>query len=440
MKNAIRSGVSAAALCCLASGCGGDGAQGPSRTAHSSPYVEAGKALRVDDAMNKTLRTMVLKPASALAADGDFGRLLEKNSTALDLFSAAAAAPGDGYMFSPKKEKPDLPELLPVYGQSLSAFRLLLLRAKLAVAQGRRDDAERDLLAAMGYMAHLAEQSSDRSMAALYLVQAMKDGYPLITESLGSGAASERYTAGAAAAFARICARLDRMRAAMLEDGEAFKRTAEEGLSPASVKKALKGEPLHKRLIIPFLQNGDYRKAVAARFSEVMDARVNACIGAFGTNEPAVAANFIEAQSAELEAAASASVPRSLAGVRSRMAARAVRMLAEKAMVHYPEMVGRYHWLYSAAGTVRTALAVKAYRKANGGRLPADASGLSPAFLDRLPGDPYNAFAPFTVLKTADGFSVAGRGAVPPFLDRSARVPGKSGRRSPGRKAAAGNI
>ncbi|HOI41966.1 MAG TPA: hypothetical protein PK523_03390, partial [Elusimicrobiales bacterium] len=303
MKNAIRSGLFSAVLCCLAAGCGGKAAEGMAKPARHSPYAAAGEALRVDDAMNKSLRTMVLEPASALAADRDFGRLLERNSAALSLFSAAAAAPGDGYMFSPKKDRPDLPELLPVYGQSLSAFRLLLLRAKLAYSQGRLDDAERDLLAALGYMAHLAEQSSDRTMAVLYLVQAMKDGYPLITESLGGGAASERYTTGAAAAFARICARLDRMRAAVLEDGEAFKRTAEEGLSRAGIKRALKGQPLHKRLFLAFLQNGDYRKTVLSRFSEVIDARVNACIGAFETNDPASAAELIEAQRAELEAA-----------------------------------------------------------------------------------------------------------------------------------------
>lgn len=440
MKNAIRSGLFSAVLCCLAAGCGGKAAEGMAKPARHSPYAAAGEALRVDDAMNKSLRTMVLEPASALAADRDFGRLLEKNSAALSLFSAAAAAPGDGYMFSPKKDRPDLPELLPVYGQSLSAFRLLLLRAKLAYSQGRLDDAERDLLAALGYMAHLAEQSSDRTMAVLYLVQAMKDGYPLITESLGGGAASERYTTGAAAAFARICARLDRMRAAVLEDGEAFKRTAEEGLSRAGIKRALKGQPLHKRLFLAFLQNGDYRKTVMSRFSEVIDARVNACIGAFETNDPASAAELIEAQRAELEAAAAGDAPRSLGGVRSRMAARSVRMLAEKAMVNYPEMVGRYHWLYAAAGMIRTGLAVKTYLRANGGRLPADTAGLIPVFLDRLPGDPFNAFAPFTVSRTADGFSVAGRGSVPPFLDRSARDPGKSGRRRPVRKAAGGNI
>ncbi len=440
MRTELLRAALALPLCCLAAGCGGKAGEGMPKPARPSPYAAAGEALRVDDAMNKSLRTMVLKPASALAADGDFGRLLERNSTALSLFSAAAADPGDGYMFSPKKEKPDLPELLPVYWQSLSAFRLLLMRAKLAYAQGRLDDAERDLLAALGYMAHLAEQSSDRTMASLYLVQAMKDGYPFITETLGGGAASERYTEGAAAAFARICARLDRMRAAVLEDGEAFKLTAEDGLSPAGIKRALKGQPLHKRLFLTFLQNADYRKTVKSRFSEIIDARVEACIGAFGTNDPAAAAELIQAQSAELEAAAAADFPWSPGGLRSRMAARSVRMLAEKAMVHYPEMVDRYHWLYAAAGTIRTGLAMKAYRRANGGRLPADTAALAPAFVDRLPGDPYNAFAPFVLSRTADGFSVAGRGAVPPFLDRSGGGAARSGRRRPVRKAAGGNI
>lgn len=380
-------------------------------------YLEAFGTMRMDDAQAKLLDPLLAQPAAELAAGGVPAALLAGNAQALELFRQAALAPSDGYAFAPRPERLTTQTPAPQYKNHLTLFRLLLLDARLSLYGGRRAEAERDLLAAAGFMNQLAEQRAGRLVSALAQQLCVAKAFPVMAESLRGKKVSPDYAAALGAALDRNYKAMDFMRGAMLEETEMFKGTLAESFAPANVEKERAKLPALRRLMAKRLQDKDFFDQARARVNGVLDQRAQAFIKAFETNDAAYLDGFMAAQTAALKARAAAGgsigffegLKAGLTGdaaVKNRMTDQLVYNVCAIAVPQYHRLVPRYHAAYVMLGALRAALAVKAWQRANRGRLPAALQQVAPGFMAELPRDPFNKFAPLAYARAGRGFRV----------------------------------
>lgn len=384
-------------------------------------YTEAFGMMSVSDGQAKLLDPLLARPAAGLAGDAELAALLAANAQALELFRGAALAPSDGYAFAPRPERLSTETPLPQYKNHLRLFRLLLLDARLSLAAGRRAGAERDLLAAAGFMNQLAEQRAGRLLSLLSQQLCVFKAFPVLAESLRGKKVSPAYEAALGAALDRNYKAMDSMRGAMLEEAEMFKGTLAASFSPENVERERAKLSFARRLLAKRLQDREFFDQARTRVNGVMDERAQAFIKSFEANDPASAENFIAAQLAGLNARAEkggkpgffAAAKAALTGdqaVKGRMMDELVRNVASIGVPQYGRLVPRYHIARTMLGTLRAALAVRAWRRAARGRLPAELRQVAPGFMAELPEDPFNKFAPLGYAGRGKGFAVYGFG------------------------------
>jgi hypothetical protein len=377
--------------------------------------------MRVDDAQANLLDPLLSRPAAELAASDVPAALLAHNAQALELFRQAALAPSDGYVFAPRPERLTTQTPAPQYKNHLRLFRLLLLDARLSLAAGRRAEAERDLLAAAGFMNQLTEQRAGRLLSMLSQQFCVFRAFPVMAESLRGKKVSPAYAAALGAALDRNYAAMDSMRGALLEETEMFKGALAESFTPANVEKERAKLPFLQRQVAKRLQDREFFDQARTRVNGVLDDRAQAFIKSFETNAPGFADSFITAQLAGLNARAEKggkigyfeAAKAALTGdeaVKGRMLDELVRNVASIGVPQYDRLVPRYHIAYSMLGTLRAALAVKAWQRSARGRLPAELRQVAPGFMAELPGDPFNKFAPLGYARNGKGFLIYGYG------------------------------
>lgn len=380
-------------------------------------YPEAFGTMRVDDAQAKLLDPLLTRPAAELAGSDMLAALLAANAQALELFRQAAGAPSDGYTFAPRPERLTAQTPLPQLKNHFILLRLLLLDARLHLAGGKRAEAERDLLAAAGFMRQLTEQRSARLLSALSQNLAVQKSFAVMAESLRGKKISPGYQEALAASLARTHNAMDFLRGALLEEAEMYKGTVAESFAPANVEKERAKLPFTQRLMAKRLQDKDFFDRARGRVNGALDQRAQAFIKAFETNNAAYLDEFMAEQIAALKARAEAGgsigffegLRAGLTGdaaVKNRMIDQLVYNVCSIAVPQYHRLVPRYHAAYAMLGALRTALAVKAYQRANRGRLPVSLQQAAPGFIAGLPGDPFNKFAPLVYARAGRGFRV----------------------------------
>lgn len=380
-------------------------------------YPEAFGAMRLEDAQAALLDPLLSRPAAELAGSDILAALLAGNSLALELFRQAAGAPSDGYAFAPRPERLTTQTPLPQFKNHFILFRLLLLDARLNLAGGKRAEAERDLLAAAGFMGQLSAQRSARLLSALSLNLAVQKAFPVMAASLRGKKVSPGYQEALAASLARTHNAMDFLRGAMLEETEMFKGTLAESFAPANVEKERAKLPFLRRLTAKRLQDKEFFDQARTRVNGALDQRAQGFIKAFETNNAAYLDEFMAEQTAALKARAEAGgsigffeglkagLTRDEA-VKNRMADQLVYNVCTMAVPQYHRLVPRYHAAYVMLGALRAALAVKAWQRAARGRLPAALQQVSPGFMPELPRDSFNKFAPLVYARAGRGFRI----------------------------------
>jgi len=380
-------------------------------------YPEAFGAMRVEDAQAKLLDPLLTQPAAELAASDILTALLAANAQALELFRQAAGAPSDGYTFAPRPESLTTQTPLPQFKNHFILFRLLLLDARLHLAAGKRAEAERDLLAAAGFMGQLSAQRSARLLSSLSLNLTVQKAFPVMAESLRGKKVSPGYQEALAASLARTHNAMDFLRGAMLEEAEMYKGTVAESFAPANVEKERAKLAFLQRMMAKRLQDKDFFDRARTRVNGALDQRAQAFTKAFETNNAAYLDEFMAEQTAALKARAEAGgsigffegLKAGLIGdeaVKNRMIDQLVYNVCTIAVPQYHRLVPRYHAAYVMLGALRTALAVKAWQRANRGRLPVSLQQTAPGFIAALPGDSFNKFAPLVYARAGRGFRV----------------------------------
>ena len=380
-------------------------------------YTEAFGMMRVSDEQAKLLDPMSFQTAAELAGSDILTALLAGNAQALELFRQAALAPSDGYTFAPRPERLTTQTPLPQFKNHFILFRLLLLDARLHLAAGRRAEAERGLLAAAGFMGQLTEQKSARLLSALSQNLAAQKAFTVMAESLRGKKVSPGYQEALGAALARTHDAMDFLRGAMLEETEMYKGTVAESFAPANVERERAKLPFTQRLMAKRLQDKDFFDQARTRVNGALDQRAQAFIKAFETNNAAYLDEFVNEQTAALKARAEAGgsvgffegLKAALIGddaVKNRIIDQLVYNVCTIAVPQYHRLVPRYHAAYVMLGALRTALAVKAYQRANRGRLPVSLQQTAPGFIAALPGDSFNKFAPLVYARVGRGFRV----------------------------------
>ncbi len=383
----------------------------------SAGYGEAIEAARLDEAQAKRLDALLAAPMESLVLDDSVEPLLRANGPAIRLFRKAAGQSGDGYLFAPREEGAPAPN----YAPYLKLFKLTLLDARVKSDSGFLAEAEADLLAAAGFMRHLAEQKSFATLSAMAHSACLARSYPVLAGSISSDSASPAYLKAVAYLLAMNHAAMDFMRASMTEEGAFLKRAVRASVTPAAAESAAAKESLVKRLAFKRLQDKEFFDLVYSRYDAAVDERTAAFIKAFETNDPAYADSVLEKQLAALAARGKDARPPGvlegfMAGltggsvVKSRMADAMVYSITAAGVPQFSRSVPRYHIGYSMLGVLRTALAVKAWQARNRGRLPDSLDRLVPDFSGELPKDPFNGFRPFSYVRKGRRFVVYGYG------------------------------
>jgi hypothetical protein len=383
-------------------------------------YADAVEALvNVDDKRGKELDALLAKSGEDLLKDDAAVLLLGENQPALDLFRGAANAPNDGYLFAPRPEKPTAQTPLPKYGAHVKIFKLLLLDARIKLAQKRAEPAHADLLAAAGFMAQLSGQKFGALVSSLVQQLCLQKSFAVFSEGLRGKAADAAFLKALSERLAAAAAGQDYMRAALLEEGETLKNTVNEGVTFASTAPERAKLPFWKRPLVEKLQDKAYFDAIHARFGAAVDARTAAAVEAFRANDPSIIDAFIKKQQQELQARKEARDKRGAPGfmelfragppVKDAMVEAVVDGMLGIAAPDYSKLLPRCNLAAEELGVLRAAAAVKLYQAAR--RRPPDSlEELVPAFLAEVPKDPFNKFAPLAYSRKGNKFLVYGFG------------------------------
>ncbi|OGR77406.1 MAG: hypothetical protein A2X32_04345 [Elusimicrobia bacterium GWC2_64_44] len=379
-------------------------------------YTEAAAAMKgLEGKEANDLDGYLLQPGAVLARSERATALLADNQPALDLFRAAAAAQSDGYLFSPKVEKPTSQTPAPKYAPHIKLFKLLLMDARVKAARGQRAQAEENLLAAAGFLVQLSAQRSFAILSVMMEQLCLQKAAPVLAESL-RGKAGAAYLQELSARLGAQAKNRDFMLAAMQEEGEILKNSIREAVTPEAAERERQKFPLLKRLAARRLQDKEFFDLVHSRFAAATDERTAAFAKAFRDNDPAAADAFVTAQLGRLKAAKEEYQARgalsalrdiALAGsdAKARLADVMVESLTAIGVPSYGKLVPRYHAAYCGLGVLRTALAVKRYQLAKK-RLPDALAQLVPDYLEAVPQDTFNKGAPLAYVKDRKKFTV----------------------------------
>ncbi len=384
----------------------------------SAGYDEAEGAVRYSgDLQIKELNALLAQSGAALVSDTRAVALLSDNQAALELFRQAAEVPNDGYLFAAKPEKVSARTLLPKYGPKMDLFKLLLMDAKIKAEQKQTGVAEKDLLAAAGFLAQLSAQKSAVLISRLVEERCLLKAYPVFSDSLRGSRADPSYLKELAARLGSAAKDQDLMSSAMYEESERAKNTVLENVNPLSAVSERDKLPVWKRPIIKMLQDREYFSMVYAKFDTASDERARALSESFRLNDPAIIEAFVKKQRQELQARKQARGNWSVWGkwkdgfkggpeAKIMMAEETADTLLDIAYPAYDKLVPRCHIAYCALNVLRSALAVKLYQRGTR-RLPDSLDQLVPDYLPAVPRDSFNKFAPLSYIRTGKrSFSV----------------------------------
>lgn len=367
-------------------------------------YKEAAAAMKgLGDQQAADLDGWLAQPGDALARSDKATALLADNQPALELFRAAAAEPGDGYLLSPKVEKISVNTPAPKYGEHIRLYKVLLLDAKVKAARGQRAQAEADLLAAAGFLAQCSAQRSFILLTSMTGQLCLQKAAPVIAEVLRGNSASPAFLKEFSARLALQAKNQDFMRAALREEAEMEFNSVKDAVTKEALEAERKKLPFWKRYGAQRLQNDEFIKLVQDKYGAASEARTQALAEAFRNNDPASYDAFFARQQAEAKARKGAFGSRGLlaqlkslaggAAAREDLAGFTADTLTEIAVPAYGKLVPRYHAYYCALGVLRAAAALKLYQKEKK-KLPAKLDELVPAWLDAVPADTFNKGAP----------------------------------------------
>lgn len=404
MRLGIFTGVLAVSLCC------------PAATARAG-YEKAVAGVRVDDLQLGLVDGLLSRDGRSLSRDGGAEILLSDNALPLEMFRRAAALPSDGFLLAAGAERRTARGPGPDYGPHLKLFRLTLIGARRRAAAGDRAGAEADLLAAAGFIAHLAEQRTFTRYAAAALADCAEKAYPFFAESLRGRTPSPSYMRELAVRLGRALAAMERIPELLsAESAELEKSRLREDFNPEKAALERGVMPFYRRYAYRRLQNDDYFALVYARFDAAADARAAALREAFVRNDPAAAEDFVKGQLRELAARDRRGGKLGALGgyqvavgdahaARSGMADSMVHVFTARNDSGYWKIFPACHSAAAGLGLLRAALAVKEYQRRRG-RLPDALERVVPALLPEIPKDPFNGFAPAAYSASPRSFSL----------------------------------
>lgn len=381
-------------------------------------YKEAGEALKNLDApeAQKELDSLLASPGAALARDARAAALLKENQPAMELFRQAAEEPGDGYLFAPKPEKHNSKTPLPKFAIHLKLLKLLLIDAKIQLAHKQPGPAEKDLLAAAGFILQLSAQKSAVMLSSMVQQLCLHKASPALSLSLTNPSVSPAYLKEFAARLEKIYKNQDFMKSALLDEAEMFKGSMVDGVNPEAMEAENAKLSFLKRLGAKKLQDQEFFSTVYGSYNAAIDAHTKVLIEAFRANDNAPAVAFIEKREQETKARKQAyekvgffsQVMDGLRGgpkVKKIMAEVIVDTTLSSGTPSYEKLIPRYHLYLSELNVYRAALALKLFQRARR-RLPDSLDQLVPAYLEAAPQDPFNKFSPVSYIKAGKKFMV----------------------------------
>lgn len=389
--------------------------------AASAGYKEAEAALKDMQVpqiaqISKELDALLLLPAAALAKDARASALLAENQAAMELFRQAAEEPGDGYLLAPKPGKLGASMPMPKFAAHVRLLRLLVIEAKIKAAQEQNAAAEKDLLAAAGFLVQLSAQKSAVILSAMVEQLTILKAAPALAESLRAASSGPAYLKELAARLDKVCKNQDFMRAAMLEEAEISKGSMQEGVNAGTMDGERSKLGYLQRIGAKKLQDQEFFSRVYRDYNAAVDAHARVLIGSFRANDPAPVAAYLKQRDAELLARKQARDKRSVfSGIldglkggpqaKKEMADMIVDRRLSAGTPAYEKIIPRYHLFLTRLNVLRAALAVKLYQRAKR-RLPEKLDQLVPAYLDAVPQDSFNKFAPLVYVKTGKKFLI----------------------------------
>ena len=386
--------------------------------AAAAGYENAVGALKnVEEQPVKELDTLLEQPGAALAKNARATALLGGNQAALELFRQAAEEPNAGYMFAPKPEKPGDKAPAPKFGAHVKLFKLLLIDAKIKAARKQTGPAEKDLLAAAGFLAQLSAQKSGILSTSLVECMYLQKAYPVLSASLRGASASPAYLKELSALLDNAAKNQDFMRAALLEQSETAMGTVRSATIPAMLAEFTQKGPFWNRLPMKRLMDKEFISIFEKEYRARVDMLTGAWSEAFQANDPGIAKTFLNKRVELLNArekalgerttwakliyvlAAGTKTKTSIAGDLADIA------LFRNAKDYYSPFVTYYSVSFCELNVLRSALAVKLYQRGRR-RMPDSLDQLVPAFLSEVPRDSFNKLAPLSYVKTGKKFAV----------------------------------
>lgn len=366
--------------------------------------------------ISKELDGLLAQPGAALARDARAAALLAENRPAMELFRQAAEEPNDGYLFAPKSEKLTFKTPLPKFAAHIRLVKLLLLEAKIKLAEKQPGPAEKNLLSVAGFLAQLTAQKSAITLSSMVEQLCLAQSYPALADSLRNPSVSPAYLKELAARLEISAKNQDFMRSAMLEEVERSKGSMREGVTFESMALERAKLGFLKGLGAKKLQDQEFFDKVYADYNAAVDAHSRVLIGAFRANDPAPVAVFLEKRRQEIQARRQAREGRGIVsgildGLKGGPAAKkemeelVVDTTLETGTPAYEKLIPRYHLFLCELNVLRSALALKLYQRGSR-RLPDNLAQLVPSYLEAVPRDSFNKFAPLTYAKTGKKFVV----------------------------------
>lgn len=387
--------------------------------AAAAGYKEAEGALKNMEGpqvgqISKELDALLLLPADALAKDARAAAFLSENQGAMELFRQAAEEPNDGYLLAPKPEKLSVKTPQPKFAAHTRLARLLIIEAKIKALQKQNALAEKDLLAAAGFLTQLSAQRSALILSSMVEQLVILKAAPAFAESLASASSKPAYLKELGARLEKVYKNQDFMRAAMLQEAEMSKGSIQEAVNPATMEGERAKLGFLQRLGAKKLQDQEFFSWVYRDYNAAVDAHAAVLVGAFRANDPAPVTAYLEKRMQEIKARKEArdkvgTFSGIIDGLKGGPQAKIemARIIVDNMLVvgtpAYEKIIPRYHLFLTRLNVLRTALAVRSYQRAKK-RLPDGLDQLVPGFLDAVPQDPFNKFAPLVYAKTGKNF------------------------------------
>ncbi len=364
--------------------------------------------------ISKELDELLLLPAAALAKDARAAAFLAENQAAMELFREAAEEPNAGYLLAPKPEKLSVKTPQPKFAAHTRLARLLLIEAKIRAARKQDALVEKDLLAVAGFLAQLSAQRSALILSSMVEQLVILKAAPAFAESLASPSSKPAYLKELGARLDKVYKNQDFMRAAMLEEAEMSKGSILEAVNPATMVGERAKLGFLQRLGAKKLQDQEFFSWIYRDYNAAVDAHAGVLVGAFRANNPAPVAAYLERRGQEIKARKEArekigTFSGIIDGLKGGPEAKKgmARIIVDNMLIigtpAYEKIIPRYHLFLTRLNILRTALAVKFYQRAKK-RLPDSLDQLVPGFLDAVPQDPFNKFAPLVYVKNGKNF------------------------------------